>query len=228
MNTIVDRMTPNITTMIRMDHSHVLALSHRYTADTSESRKRALVTNACIALQVHAQLEEEIFYPALRDVLGGDEVLDKSEPEHQQMRELIDDLRERCASGEPIDETFDRKFMTLMRIVMHHVADEETELLPAAERLLSGDLGRLGAEMTRRRIELMKPYAREAAVSAARSFPVGAATGAALVNTDSRFAGSAPRVACAIEQYGVTLSAKGKILVRSLLSRSKKRSCSTK
>ena len=181
MNTIVDRMAPNITTMIRMDHTHVLALSHRYTADTSESRKRALVTNACIALQVHAQLEEEIFYPALRNVLSGDEVLDKSEPEHQQMRELIAELREHCATDQPLDDAFDRKFMTLMRIVMHHVADEETELLPAAERLLHADLAQLGAEMTRRRFELMKPYAREAAVSAARSFPVGAATGAALV-----------------------------------------------
>jgi hemerythrin superfamily protein len=181
MNDVMNRMTPNITTMIRMDHSHVLALSHRYTADTSDGRKRALVTNACIALQVHAQLEEEIFYPALRNVLPDDEVLAKSEPEHQQMRELIDELRERCASGGPLDEAFDRKFMTLMRIVMHHVADEETELLPAAERLLAEDLARLGAEMTRRRIELMKPHAREIAMSAARSFPVGAATGAALV-----------------------------------------------
>ena len=78
MSTIVERITPNITTMIRMDHTHVLALSHRYTSDTSESKKRALVTNACIALQVHAQLEEEIFYPALREVLQGDDVLDKS------------------------------------------------------------------------------------------------------------------------------------------------------
>lgn len=190
MNSLVDRVTPNITTMIRMDHTHVMALSHRYTADTSESRKRALVTNACIALQVHAQLEEEIFYPALREVLGGDDVLDKSEPEHQHMRELIDELRSQCASDAPLDETFDRKFMTLMRIVIHHVADEETELLPAAERLLHDDLGRLGAEMTRRRIELMKPFAREAAVSAARSFPVGAATGAALVTAGALAVGA--------------------------------------
>ena len=190
MNAIVDRITPNITTMIRMDHTHVLALSHRYTSDTSESKKRALVTNACIALQVHAQLEEEIFYPALREVLAGDEVLDKSEPEHQQMRDLIGELRERCASEAPLDESFDRKFMTLMRIVMHHVADEETELLPAAERLLQGDLGRLGAEMTQRRIELMKPFAREAALSAARSFPVGAATGAALVTAGALAVGA--------------------------------------
>jgi hemerythrin-like domain-containing protein len=182
MNAVVNRMTPDITTMIRLDHSHVLALFHRYKVDTSVNKKRALVTNACLALQVHAQLEEEIFYPALRNVMGGDEVLEKSEPEHQQMRDFISELRERSAGGEVVvDESFDNKFMDLMRIVIHHVADEETRLLPAAERLMRDDLGRLGAEMTRRRIELMRPYAGEIAVSAARSFPVGTATGAALL-----------------------------------------------
>lgn len=181
MNAVVNRMTPSITTMIRMDHTHVLALSHRYKADTPVNKKKALVTNACLALQIHAQLEEEIFYPALREVLAGDEVLEKSEPEHQQMKELIGELRERCADEATIDQTFDDKFMDLMRIVMHHVADEETRLLPAAERLIPDELSRLGIEMTRRRVELMRPYAGEIAASAARSFPVGAATGAALI-----------------------------------------------
>lgn len=180
MNAVVNRMTPSITSMIRMDHSHVLALAHRYTPETSANRKRALVTNACIALQVHAQLEEEIFYPALREVLPGNAVLEKSEPEHQQMRDLIGELQARLASGEPIDQTFDEKFMTLVGIVMHHAADEETQLLPAAERLLRDDLPRLGAEMARRRMELLKPHARELATSTARSFPVGATAGAAL------------------------------------------------
>lgn len=181
MNAVVNRMTPSITTMIRMDHTHVLALSHRYKADTPLSKKKALVTNACLALQVHAQLEEEIFYPALRQVLTGDEVLEKSEPEHQQMKQLIGELRERCTDEASIDSTFDDKFMELMRIVIHHVADEETRLLPAAERLIPEELGRLGMEMTRRRVELMRPYAGEIVASAARSFPVGAATGAALL-----------------------------------------------
>lgn len=181
MNAAANRLAPSITTMIRMDHSHVTAVFHRYKTDASDSKKRALVTNACIALQVHAQLEEEIFYPRMREVMQGDEVLEKSESEHQQMKELISGLRERCSSGEPLDQSFDEQFMSLMRIVIHHVADEETHILPAAERLLSAELSQLGAEMTRRRIELMKPYAGEMARSAARSFPVGTATGAALL-----------------------------------------------
>ena len=181
MNAATDRISPSITTMIRMDHSYVMSLFHRYKADTPPGRKRALVTNACLAIQVHAQLEEEIFYPALREAIGGDEVLEKSQPEHEQMRQLIAELRQLSADASSLTQACDDKFMDLMRLVMHHVADEETRLLPVAERQLKDRLGSLGMEMTRRRIELIRPHAAEFTASTVRSFPVGAATGAALV-----------------------------------------------
>lgn len=181
MNAAVSRMTPNITTMIRMDHSHVIALFHRYKPNISAEKKRALVKNACLALQVHAQLEEEFFYPALRTVMQGDEVLDKSEGEHNEMKSLIAQLRERVGGdGFAGDTSFDDKYLELMRIVLHHVADEETRLLPAAERLLGEQLGRLGMDMTKRRVELLRPHAGEFAATTVRSFP-GAAAGAALL-----------------------------------------------
>jgi hemerythrin superfamily protein len=182
MNAAIDRMTPNITTMIRMDHTHVLAVFHRYKANTSPNRKRALVTNACLALEIHAQLEEEIFYPALRAVMSGDPTLEKSEPEHNEMKRLIGELRARTAGdATATDTSYDDTFLDLMRIVMHHVADEETRLLPAAERLLEDQLGRLGIAMTRRRVELLRPHAGELAASTMRSFPAGAAAGAVLL-----------------------------------------------
>jgi len=182
MNTLVNRVTPSITTMIRMDHSHVLALFHRYRPDISASRKRALVTNACLALEVHAQLEEELFYPELRPMMSDDPIFQKSEPEHAEMRRLVGELRERSADATVGDLPYDDKFLDLMRIVIHHVADEETTLLPMAERLLGTErLSELGAQMTRRRVELIKPHAGEFAATAARSFPVGAAAGAALL-----------------------------------------------
>jgi hypothetical protein len=182
MNAVAQRMTPGITTLIRMDHSQVLAVFHRYRPDTAPARKRALVLNACLAIQVHAQLEEEIFYPALRAVMSGDAVLEKSEPEHAEMRRLIGELRELTGPGGPVEgSSYDDKFFELMRLVIHHVADEETRLLPAAERLLHDRLGQLGMEMTRRRIELMKPHAAEFAETTVRSFTAGAAAGAALL-----------------------------------------------
>ena len=75
------------------------------------------------------------------------------------------------------DPAFDETFFTLMRHVMHHVADEETQLLPAAERLLPQQLAGLGAQMTRRRLELTAPRAPELASSLARSLGGGTLAG---------------------------------------------------
>lgn len=182
MNAVAQRMTPSITTLIRMDHSHVLAVFHRYRPDATPSKKRALVTNACLLLDIHTQLEEEIFYPALGAAMDGDDVLAKSEAEHAEMRTLIGELRVLTGVDGPTDDAkYDEKLFDLMRLVMHHVADEETRLLPAAERLLRDRLGQLGIEMTKRRLELMKPHAAEFAETTVRSFPAGAAAGAALL-----------------------------------------------
>jgi hemerythrin superfamily protein len=165
-----EALTPDITTMIRMDHSHVLALFRRYRPSTSLFRKRALVANACLALEIHATLEEEIFYPALA-AIGHDEVLDKSVPEHDQMRRLIDILR----TSDLTDAGYDDTFRELMRSVLHHVADEESVLLPRAEELIGDRLGELGAQMTQRRMELLKPHLGEVAMTTAKSFPVATA-----------------------------------------------------
>jgi cell fate (sporulation/competence/biofilm development) regulator YlbF (YheA/YmcA/DUF963 family) len=154
-------VSPSITTMIRMDHTHVMAAFHRYHAETSWWRKRAIVELACTALEIHAQLEEEIFYPALGVAMAGDDRLAKSKPEHDKMREDIAKLR----SIGPEDASYDARFMQLMREVMHHVADEETVLLPTAERALASQLGELGRRMTKRRLQLVAEN-RPAAIAA--------------------------------------------------------------
>ena len=168
MNMQLARMSPSITDMIRMDHTHVFAVFHRFKANTSSVRKSALVRNACLAIEVHAQLEEEIFYPALRSAAGNDPVLDRSGPEHNEMRNLIERLRQMS----PEDADYDRTFHALMRTVIHHVADEESVLLPEAERTMGDRLGELGAQMTRRRMELIKPNVGELATTSVQSFPV--------------------------------------------------------
>jgi hemerythrin superfamily protein len=137
MNTITNTLSPSATNMIRMDHAHVISTFHKYKIDSSAQTKQALVNNACLSLEIHAQLEEEIFYPAMSDVGADSAVLAKSVPEHDEMRRLIGELRDM----EPTDPTYDQTFMELMRDVLHHVADEETTLLPDAERLLGDRLG---------------------------------------------------------------------------------------
>ena len=168
MNMQSSRMSPSITDMIRMDHTHVMAIFHRFKRTTSSARKSALVRNACLALEVHAQLEEEIFYPALHQAVGADPVLDKVGPEHNEIRSLILRLREMS----PEVDAYDGTFHALMRTVMHHLADEEAVLLPEAERTMGARLHELGAQMMRRRIQLIRPHAGELASTSIQSFPV--------------------------------------------------------
>lgn len=160
-------LSPGVTQMIRMDHSHVMMLAHRYHADSSAARKEAIVKAVCLALDVHAQLEEEIFYPALAEAAGENEVLSRAKPEHDEMRRLIGLLRD----GSAEDPAYDRRFMELMRDVLHHVADEETVLLPEAEIALADRLGELGARMTQRRLELAGPRLGEMAVNSVKAMP---------------------------------------------------------
>ncbi|RZF26339.1 hemerythrin domain-containing protein [Paraburkholderia sp. UYCP14C] len=168
MSTDASSLSPSITSMIRLDHMHVLAASHRYHASTPWWRKRAIVNGVCDAIEIHAQLEEEIFYPALDRALGNDETLTKSRPEHDEMRTTIAKLR---AIG-PENAAYDGLFFHLIREVTHHVADEETILLPEAERVLKNELQSLGAAMTRRRMQLLGERPMDIAMNAAGTFPI--------------------------------------------------------
>lgn len=87
------------------------------------------------------------------------------------MREVIAVLR---GMG-PENAAYDALFMELMRDTLHHVADEETVLLPAAERSLKDELRALGAEMTRRRLELLREHPMEIALNTAGTFPIATA-----------------------------------------------------
>jgi anaerobic glycerol-3-phosphate dehydrogenase len=170
MNVVVSKLPTRMTTathMIRMDHGAVMAKFHRIEADTPASQKKALVDVICLALEIHAQLEEEFFYPALREAGADGEVLARSVPEHDAMRGHIERLR----TLQPTDAAYDQALNALMREVMHHVADEETVLLPEAERLLGGRNQEIGVQMTKRRLQLMAPHGGEMVLNAAKAMP---------------------------------------------------------
>lgn len=182
MRNLTDKFSPSITNMIRMDHTSVLETFHQYEMDSGPHTKKALVGTICLALEIHAQLEEEIFYPAMSHLAADTPTVAKSVPEHNEMRRLIAQLR----AMEPTDPTYDQTFLQLMKDVMHHVADEETTLLPDAERLIPDRLGELGMQMTKRRLQLMAPHAGEMAMNTARTFPTSSmlvAAGAVLAGT---------------------------------------------
>lgn len=167
MNLALRQRSPSITKMIRLDHSQVMATFHTFDREASAQRRRAIVETVCAALETHAQLEEEIFYPALAEVAAHHEALRKARPEHDEMRRLIGVLRGPQAS----EARYAESFMELMRDVLHHVADEETLLLPAAELLMPERLSELGAQMARRRLQLARPRAARIAADTARAVP---------------------------------------------------------
>jgi iron-sulfur cluster repair protein YtfE (RIC family) len=149
--------------MIRLDHTHVLSTFHQYKASAPSRVKKGLVNTICTALEIHAQLEEEIFYPEMRKI--DDARITEAIHEHSEMRRLIGLLR----TMEPEARDYDETLSALMRDVMHHVADEETILLPAAEKHLADKLGDLGAQMTKRRLQLAGPRTGEIALDMGRA-----------------------------------------------------------
>jgi hemerythrin superfamily protein len=161
------RLSPTITDMIRFDHSHVNMTFHQYTRDKSPSVKKALAETICDALEIHATLEEEIFYPVMRPKAHDQKVMEKSEPEHDEMRRVIAEIR----ATDPASPAYDHLVFELMRDVVHHVADEETVLLPEAEQAMTKQrLSELGAQMTKRRLELVAPKAGKLAKNHAIGF----------------------------------------------------------
>lgn len=163
MNAIVEKLGPSATDMIRADHTRVLATFHRYTPDASPREKRGLVDTLCLALEVHAQVEEELFYPALQRI--DPDIVAKSLPEHAELKRLVLALRGMAST----DAAFDATVMELMRKVIHHVADEETTLLPDAERQMAVELPELGLRMAKRRLELKAPRTGEMVGSMAKA-----------------------------------------------------------
>ncbi|MDP9992153.1 hemerythrin superfamily protein [Variovorax boronicumulans] len=197
MTKLVSRLFPSATNMIRLDHTHVLSTFHQYKASAPVRVKKGLVNTMCTALEVHAQLEEEIFYPAVRAVTQN-ELIAKSLDEHQEMRRLIGLLRQM----EPEARDYDDTVAELMRDVMHHVADEETLVIPEAERLLADELGELGMRMTKRRLQLVGPRSGEIALDMGRAASgntaaiamVGLAAVGLLVARRTGYLGSARRI----------------------------------
>jgi hypothetical protein len=103
------------------DHRHVEALFSAYAASADEREKQRLVEEMCAALIVHTAIEEEIFYPACRDGLPRDEIIDVAQVEHDGTKVLIADLLD----GDGDDAWRDAKVAVLAAQISHHVAKEE-------------------------------------------------------------------------------------------------------
>jgi len=153
-----DAPAQDAVSLLTADHAEVKQMFETYRQLVDESaddeQRGELARKICSMLTVHAEIEEEIFYPAMRDSVDDELTLDEAEVEHASAKELIEQLE----GMDPDDALYDAKVIVLGEYVDHHVQEEENEIFPQAEK--SGiDLDDLGAELASRKRELMSTLA---------------------------------------------------------------------
>ena len=139
--------------LLRRDHEAVEDLFDQL-EDTRESENdeemATLVASVCSALTVHAQIEEELFYPAIRQLPEAADMVDEAAVEHQMIKDLVAQLE----AMHPGDDLFEAKVTVLSEYVKHHVKEEEGEIFPEAKDS-DIDLAALGKELAARKTELV-------------------------------------------------------------------------
>jgi len=136
--------------LLKADHEAVSQLFAEYEKTRSVPNKKALVAEICTALNVHAQIEEEIFYPAVKKALKDKLLVPEATVEHTSVKELIAQLE----GIEPDGEMYDAKVKVLSEYVKHHVKEEQNEMFPKI-KASSLDMVELGARMAARKDDLL-------------------------------------------------------------------------
>jgi hypothetical protein len=136
--------------LLKDDHREVKAWFKEYEKLEDDGEKQALANKICLALTVHTQIEEEIFYPAARGEIDDDDLLDEAEVEHASAKQLIAEIQGMKVG----DRLFDAKVTVLGEYIDHHVEEEESEMFPES-RDSDLDLKTLGIQLAERKAELM-------------------------------------------------------------------------
>jgi hemerythrin superfamily protein len=119
-------------------------------------KQQQLVQSVCEDLKVHTTLEEELFYPAAREAIDDEDILNEAQVEHETAKMLIEQLE----NMGPEDPNFHATFTVLGEYVLHHVKEEEGEMFPQVKKT-DLDLEDLGARMRSRMEELVGEAAEE-------------------------------------------------------------------
>jgi hemerythrin superfamily protein len=137
--------------VLEQDHREVEEWFDEYDelTDSEDDRKAELAEKICSALKVHAQIEEEIFYPRAREATNDDDLIDESLVEHGTVKNLIGEI-EAMDVGE---ELYDAKIRVLGEMVKHHIREEEDELFSELQSTKM-DLDAVGKELAKRKEEL--------------------------------------------------------------------------
>jgi len=138
--------------LLSSDHRRVKALFKEFESlkdEGDDDQKATLVETICNELTVHAQIEEEIFYPALREAIDAEDLMDEADVEHASAKQLIAQLEQLEVGG----DHYDALVTVLGEYVDHHVKEEEGEMFSQA-RKADIDSAALGEELAVRKAEL--------------------------------------------------------------------------
>lgn len=143
--------------LLQDDHRDVKGLFETFKSlcrrDSALVEKAAVAGAICMSLSIHAQLEDELFYPAMCEAIGDAAVLDEAEVEHLAAKDQI----ARISAMKPGDSLFDARVSVLGAIVLRHLKAEEGEIFPVA-RASGIDLFALGARMQARKSALLAEF----------------------------------------------------------------------
>jgi hemerythrin superfamily protein len=152
---MADTTSQDAIALLKADHRTVEELFEKFEKAGGDGRKQSLAEEICLELSVHAQIEEEIFYPACEGKVDED-LLKESYVEHDGAKVLIAEI----AKGGPDDEFYDAKVKVLSEEIEHHVEEEEKRMegLFAQARKAGLDMDALGAQLAARKAELTEQF----------------------------------------------------------------------
>ncbi|VTU39365.1 protein [Variovorax sp. PBL-H6] len=157
MPTTTKRSEPDACSLLDADHRNVKKMFKEYEtlagskAANASQKKRELANEICMELTVHAQIEEEIFYPALREAIKETDLLDEAEVEHASAKDLIAQIQD----ATDVDDKFDAKVTVLGEYIDHHVKEERNEIFVKARAARGLDLVAMREQLETRKEELM-------------------------------------------------------------------------
>jgi hemerythrin superfamily protein len=138
--------------LLKADHRQVEEWFEEFESARNGQRKQELARNICMALTVHTQLEEQLFYPAFLEATGDEDIHHEAEIEHEGAKRLIADIEN---SG-PQDDHFDARVTVLSEMIKHHVREEEKrDGMFAKARSSDMDLEALGEQLMQLKQQLM-------------------------------------------------------------------------
>jgi iron-sulfur cluster repair protein YtfE (RIC family) len=134
------------TDLLKKQHKNVKALFKKMEDTEGGRQRRQLLDQIANELKIHTKIEEEIFYPAVREIgtSKAEEMIDEAFEEHH----VVDLVLAELPNVDPEDARFHAKMTVLSELVEHHADEEEDEVFPLAEKKLGKDrLQMLGERM---------------------------------------------------------------------------------